>query len=79
MIIQYTYEITAVDIPAKCMTVVYSTEGYDDVTVGTLLPYDDEPLENIIRMYAPIQHWINSKRSYSNPQVGTSGTIQVDE
>lgn len=78
MIVQYTYEITAVDTEAKCMTVVYSAEGYETMTVGTMLPYDDEPLENVIRAYAPVQQWINSTRTFANPQVGTSGTIEID-
>lgn len=79
MIVQYAYNIISVNTEAKCMEVVYSADGYETTTVGTMLPYDDEPLENVIRAYAPIQQWVNSKRTYANPQVGTSGTIQIDE
>ena len=77
MSIEYAYEVTKVDTDAKCMEVVYTAEGYDSITVGTMLPYDDEPLENVIKAYAPIRQWIDSKRSFAQIVIGTSGAIKT--
>lgn len=75
MTINYTYEIIAVDEAARCMEVVYSSDGRETMHIGARLPFVGEDLEQIIRMYAPIAHWEERERAVQVPQVGVSGTM----
>lgn len=75
MSIQYNYEIIAVDESARCMEVVYTSEGRQTQHIGARLPYEGETLESIIQMYAPTQYWLEQEMLVVPPQVGASGTI----
>ena len=75
MTIEYTYEIISVDEAARCMEVVYSSEGRETMHIGARLPFVGEDLEQIIRMYAPIAYWEERERAVQVPQVGASGTV----
>lgn len=75
MHITYTYEIIAVDETARCMEVVYSSEGYQTVHIGARLPFEGETIENVIKMHAPVLMWLDSSKSVSVPIVGQRGYI----
>jgi len=75
MSITYNYEIIAVDQAARCMEVVYTSEGRQTMHIGARLPYEGEELEAVIAMYSPVVYWLEQERAIQVPQVGTSGTI----
>lgn len=75
MSIEYTYEIIAVNAEARCMEVVYRADGHPTQHIGTRLPYEGEPLESVVAMYAPIRHWEELQAPVVIPQVGVTGTI----
>jgi hypothetical protein len=78
MSITYKYEIISVDAAARCMEVVYSAEGHQTMHIGARLPYDDETLEQVIRMYAPTMFWSSVLRGVIVPVVGDTGVIEPD-
>lgn len=75
MSITYSYQITRVDVDARCMDISYSAEGHQTMHIGVRLPFVDESLEDVIGMYAPIAYWLAQIQPVQIPQVGTSGTI----
>lgn len=77
MSIEYTYEIISVNEQARNMEVVYTAPGYPTMHIGARLPYEGEPLEAVIQMYAPIRYWEEISQSVTVPVVGTAGTVTV--
>lgn len=75
MTITYTYEILAVDEQARCMEVMYTSEGRQTQHIGARIPYEGEMLEEVIKMYAPVSFWIEQELNVVPPQVGAKGTI----
>ena len=77
MNITYTYEIISVDQQARCMEVVYTSEGMPTMHIGARLPYEGETIEAIVEMYAPVRYWeeINTPVVTVNP--GQTGSVQV--
>jgi len=75
MHITYTYEIIAVDETARCMEVVYSSEGYQTMHIGARLPFEGETVESVIKMYAPVLLWLDSSKSVNVPAIGQRGYI----
>ena len=73
--ITYTYEIVNVDEAARCMEVVYSSEGRQTIHVGARLPYEGELLEDVIKAFAPVPFWREQEMPVVVPQVGLSGTV----
>lgn len=76
MSIAYTYKIIAVDEAARCMEVVYTSEGHATMHVGARLPFEGEELESVIRMFAPVAYWEDQKRAVVKPSVGLTGTLE---
>lgn len=74
----YTYEIINVDESAKCMDVVYSCDGFNEVTVGVRLPFDGENIEDVIESASPVPMWEESTVSRVVPTVGQKGTKSVE-
>jgi len=72
----YTYEIIRVDEAARAMEVVYTHEVHGSIHVGARLPFEGEPLESVIRQFAPIGHWRDFETPVSIPQTGASGAIE---
>jgi hypothetical protein len=77
MSFSYTYTILQVDESAKCMSILYSSEGYQDILVSARLPWSDESVEAIVSMYAPIPNWLETQKQLLPVEVNTSGTILV--
>ena len=75
MNIAYNYEIISVDPAARCMEVVYTSEGRQTMHIGARLPYEGEELEAVIAMYSPVAYWLEQERAVQVPQVGTAGAI----
>jgi hypothetical protein len=73
---KYQYEITKVDAEARCMEIVYTSEGLPSYTVGARLPYEGETLEQIIHSYAPMQFWEHFTKVDVVPQTG-KGEVDV--
>ena len=71
----YTYVITNVDQAARCMEVVYSSEGRRTVHIGARLPYEGELLEDVIKAFAPVPFWREQELAVVVPQIGVTGTI----
>lgn len=79
MSITYTYQIISVDEAARCMEIIYSADGHPTQHIGARLPYEGEPLEFIIQMYAPIRYWEELKEKVVCPPVGATGTITLSD
>lgn len=79
MSITYTYEIFSVNEAARCMEVVYSSEGRQTLHIGARLPFEGESLEAVIQMYAPISFWIEQETPVFAPVVGLTGVIAPPE
>jgi hypothetical protein len=75
MSIKYTYEVIAVDQAARCMEVVYSSEGRQTMHIGARLPFVGETLEAVVQMYAPVPLWREQELSVVVPEVGASGVV----
>lgn len=75
----YTYEIISVNQQAKCMEIVYRAEGRQPMHIGARLPFVNEPLENVVKQYAPIVMWEQEDLPLSIPTVGVTGWIGMEE
>jgi hypothetical protein len=77
MNITYTYEIISVDQQARCMEVVYTSEGMPTMHIGARLPYEGETTEAIVEMYAPVRYWEEINTPVVPVNVGQSGIVVV--
>lgn len=75
MNIAYTYEIVSVDEAARCMEIIYSSDGQQTMHVGARLPFEGENLEAVVQMYAPVAYWQTAQTPVVAPAVGTQGSI----
>lgn len=75
MSIEYKYTIVKVDKSARCMEVIYEAAGHQTMHIGARLPFDGELLEDVIKMFAPVQLWLDMASAVLVPEVGASGTI----
>jgi hypothetical protein len=79
MNIEYTYKVIAVDEASRSMEVVYSSEGRQTMHIGARLPFVGENLEDVIKMFSPINYWIEQELAVIVPEVGTTGTLELVE
>ena len=77
MSVNYTYTIIAVNEAARCMEIVYVASGHQTMHISARLPYEDESVESIIRMYAPVAYWLEQVKPVLVPNVGASGAINA--
>lgn len=75
MSIAYTYEIVSVDPAARCMEIVYSSEGRQTMHIGARLPFEGESLEAVVEMYSPIAYWLEQEAPVVVPEVGATGVV----
>ena len=75
MNITYKYQIINVNEQARCMEVVYSSEGRQTMHIGARLPYEGEQLEDVIKTFAPVRLWEEAEMQVVVPLTGTSGQI----
>lgn len=75
MSIPYSYEIVAVNEAAKCMEVVYSSEGRQTMHISARLPYLGETIEAVVQMYAPVRYWEEQEAAVVVPQIGLGGQV----
>lgn len=79
MPLQFSYEITSVDVNAKCMMVLYTAEGKTPVSVGVKIPYKDENLEDTIISFCPVAYWESQEKTIQNIEQGTKGTLLISK
>lgn len=75
MSIAYTYKIIKVDQAARCMEVVYSAAGHQTMHIGARLPFEGEPLEDVVKAFAPVPLWLELATPVTAPQVGAAGKV----
>jgi hypothetical protein len=73
--IEYTYNIISVDQAARCMEVVYSSPGRQTLHIGARLPYENETLDTILQMYAPIAHWLEAEQKTQAPPISSGSLV----
>ncbi len=76
-ITNFTYTIFSVNENAKCMEIIYSVDGYPAIQKTTRLPFENEHLEDIILMFAPISFWTEQFQNTVIPEIGKTGTINI--
>lgn len=76
--IDYSYEILSVDEEQNNMSVKFTSDGREEVIVGTPLPTEGMTLEDFLHPYAPVAHWLEKDRKVFVPQVGVSGQYSVE-
>jgi hypothetical protein len=79
MNISYQYEILSVDGAARCMEVLFKSDGLPDVTVSARIPFEGEDLDAVVRSFAPFAIWQPMLTSMQNVQVGYSNTVSASE
>jgi len=79
MNIPYTYKVISTDLPAKCMVVEYSAEGYPTLQVGLPLPVVGVEARDIIERYNPTAQWYDSTLTYQDVPVGLEGSTPYVE
>lgn len=75
MSITYTYTVIHSDLAAKSMVVEYEAEGYETFQIGAPLPVIGQTVEDVVKAYAPIPQWVQSKLDVQDVPVGASGSI----
>ena len=75
MDITYTYNILNVDEANRCMEVVYTSSGLPDMHIGVRIPFTDEALEDVIKIFAPIRYWQDYNKQLQTVNAGSNGTI----
>lgn len=75
MSITFKFEVVSVDETSRCMEVIYTSDGNETLRISTRLPYVNEAVEDVIRMYAPLRHWEENKKQMVAPVVGLSGEL----
>lgn len=75
--ITYTYEIISVNEQARCMEVVYSSEGHQTMHIGARLPFEGERLDDVIKMFAPVALWVEQAMPVVAPAIGVTGSVAV--
>ena len=43
--------------------------------IGARLPFEGEALEEVVRMFSPVEHWLAQTREVLVPVVGVTGAI----
>lgn len=71
--IVYKYEIVHVDYESKSMEIVYRNPTYGTLHVGARLPYENETVDQIVSMYAPIATWLEQDKKALQVSVGLTG------
>jgi|688.fasta_scaffold506833_2 hypothetical protein len=73
--ITYSYKIIAVDKEARCMEVIYTSEGYPTMHIGARLPFENESLEDVIAIFSPVAYWRENRLNVTVPDIGANGLI----
>lgn len=74
--IAFEYKVISVDNGLKLMEVEYSAPTFENVVVSMPIPFDDFPLEDYMRSYAPVSTWITPLKTHREIEVGATGTVE---
>ena len=77
--LDYKYEIIEVLPEQNNMMVKFTSEGREDVITGTPLPTEGVALNDFLRPYAPIGHWLEKERVTYIPEIGHTGEFNAAE
>lgn len=72
--INYNYEIKSVNEEARCMEVLYTSEGRDPVLVGVRIPFEGESLEWVIESFSPVAMWAAQETPIQSITAGLTGS-----
>jgi hypothetical protein len=72
---EYNYKIIRSSIDHNVMEVEFSAPDHETLVVGMPLPVEGQSYLDIIRSYAPVQHWVRSKQVIVDVPVGETGTL----
>lgn len=73
----YIYKILRSSIDHYVMEVEYSATDCDTIVIGMPLPVEGQDYLDIIRAYAPVQHWIRAKQVFVAVPVGETGMLSA--
>lgn len=73
--IPYTYEVVLVDEAARCMEIVYTSDGRQAMHIGARLPFQGESVEDVVKLYAPLAYWDEQERAVIQVQTGLTGSV----
>lgn len=72
--IEYSYEIINTYIENNSMEILFTSPGRQPINVICTQPLEGQPLEDVIKSWAPIQHWLNSEVTFMSVPLGITGT-----
>lgn len=75
MNIPFNYQVASVDKEARCMEVIYTSQGRTPVHVGVRIPNEGESLDEVIVQHAPWGIWLERETVLADIEVGTSGSF----
>lgn len=75
-IVKYDYDIISVDVNSKVMEIIYSAKNHSTFHISARLPYENEDLDDIIKMYAPLVEWELENKNVLPVEKG-KGTINL--
>ena len=73
--ITFSYEVLSVDYEARCMEVLYTSEGRKPIHVGVRIPYENEKLEDVITSFCPTEYWESQEKTIQTIQQGAKGIL----
>lgn len=76
---KYNYQVISVDTPNRVMEVRYEAEGFPPMNVSCRLPFVDEDLISVIRMYSPVAYWKQLVAEVQDVNVGEVGEVEEAE
>jgi len=76
MNVSYLYTVLNVNEESRTMEVKYDSAEFGSINIFTRIPYEGENLEDVIRMYSPINFWLEKTKTVQTIDPSTTyGTI----
>lgn len=75
--IEYSYQIIGVNAEHKSMEIVYTAEGRETIHVIAKLPLAGQPVEEVVRAWAPLYNWLAAEEQLATVEVGIAGSDAV--
>lgn len=78
MKIFYTYKIINVDKQNKSMEIIYESPDYGVLHVGARLPWKNETIESVVKMYSPVNYWLEKEKETLDVDENTEGSQEIE-
>lgn len=75
MNMDFSYRVLAVYPEADMMDVEYSSPGRQPMVVSTRIPFEGESLDDVARMFSPVNYWVQKELKRVPPPVGAAGAF----